>query len=177
MANATNSTNPGKSTQNAVDSMSNMMFNTYGEMVNSFFAAQKKMMETFVGFSTKNMGIENPAFESFRNGTSKMFHTGVDAMTRTVTETTSIANDQVRFAGRVGERMVDSVCGPNMAKSPEAFTATMKTIVNDCVENASAFTNEMMKVASKQMETAQEIFGGMACMAGSYCKAGENAGK
>jgi hypothetical protein len=172
MANAT--ATPKQTTTNGAahaEPAANAFVNTYGEMVDSFFSAQKKMMESLMGVSMKGFGVENASFETMRSGVSKTFHAGIDAMTKGVTEMTSLANDQVRFAGRVSERMVDTVCGPAKAQSPEAFTATMKTITSDCVENASTVANEMIKMTARQMEAAQCVATGLMSTWTGACKA------
>lgn len=158
--NANNAQKPAAAVNGAAQAAANTVADTYTQMVDGFFAAQKKMLDTMMGFSATSFGVENPSFEAARTTASSFFHKSVEAGTQSMGDFGTIVNDQIKFAGRVAERSIDTLCGVNGAKSPEAFAATSRSIMTDCVENMGVVAQEMIKLSARNAETMQKLMSG-----------------
>lgn len=93
----------------------------------------------------------------------------IDLATSNTAELAAVGADQARFMARVAERGVDCVFGPEPAKSPEAFAMTARSVVTDCMDNATAVGERMVRIGTQGVERVGEILGGAKSCCGGRC--------
>lgn len=124
--------------------------------VNSFFAPQMEAMQNMMAPLTTSW--------------SKMARGGVEMMAAGAVEAATLVGEQIRFAGRIGERSMDCVVGQHAARTPEALVATTNAIVGDCMDHATATGERTMRMATRTMQQLQELGSERCCTpAGNAC--------
>ncbi|HMN96707.1 MAG TPA: hypothetical protein PKC43_09705 [Phycisphaerales bacterium] len=97
--------------------------------------------------------------EQLRDRVAGALHCGIAMATSASSEMANLLGEQAEFAGRVVERSIDCAFGPHAARSPEAMAATGRTLVSDCLDNAVAVAERVMRVGTATMERMQECAG------------------
>lgn len=123
--------------------------------VNAFTAALETWMSAHRRM-TESM-VNDTAFDHARRQGAATLNGSVSAFTGTATEMAEIMSEQARFMGRLMERGYDCVVGMHAARSPEAVAATSRDMMTDCVENAVAVSERVVKLGARNLGYMESI--------------------
>ena len=179
-ANKTNATatanNSASSTTARTDSATRLMEDAvrgWGEAMNTWLDAQHRLMgsamasmpampaaEACVPVGGEARRVGEQVSGQVRNSDNRVFHGSVDLAMTNMNDMTAMFNDQSRFMGRLAERAADCMLGEHAARTPEAFTATVRTMMADCVENSAVASEQIVRVGARSMDTVRTMVEG-----------------
>jgi len=145
----------------------------WGEAMNTWLDAQHRLLgtamasmpamptpEACVPVGGEARRVVEQMSNQMRGSANRVFHGSVDLAMANMNDMTAMFNEQSRFMGRLAERAADCMLGEHAARTPEAFTATVRTMMADCVENSTVASEQMVRVGARSMDTVRTMVEG-----------------
>ncbi len=141
----------------------------WGDAMNTWFDAQHRMMTAAMASMPKMPAVEScmPTGEmrrtaeemgsKMRGSANRVFHGTMEIATTNMNEMATMLNEQSRFVGRLAERAADCTFGDHAACTPEAFSATVRAMMTDCVENTTASSEQMVRSGARTMDAVRTM--------------------